>query len=347
MIKFSCEKCGQKISVSEAHAGRKGKCPKCKNILFVPRIVHTSHLKDQEDSHIDKGNHVTEPDVELRLKREPPSQKGKTKPIYSTGFDVTGNQEKYTKPDVTEETTIRKIPWILDIFLYPTSMSGLINIGIFCVLTFLLGIFSILARLMCLIQLALFLVVLTVVAYIFHYIMECIRDSALGGIRAPENIGSMPADRSEAFSQLWDIIGLFIIIWGPVVGYCMYQIFSHASDIEVEYHPREDVIFWLLLGYGIFFFPIGMLALAMFKSSSAFNPFVWIASIFSTFFQYCGLVFFFCILGWLTSRIAFYLRQSLITSFFLNAVFIYLTMVTAHLLGRFYYKNSEKLNWEV
>jgi DNA-directed RNA polymerase subunit RPC12/RpoP len=37
-IKFHCESCGQSISVPQIHAGKKGKCPKCKNIVVVPSL---------------------------------------------------------------------------------------------------------------------------------------------------------------------------------------------------------------------------------------------------------------------------------------------------------------------
>ena len=39
--------------------------------------------------------------------------------------------------------------------------------------------------------------------------------------------------------------------------------------------------------------------------------------------------------------------NSPILSYFIIAIFTYLAMVEAHLLGRFYYLNSRKLNWEV
>ena len=35
MIKFYC-KCGQKIRVDDVHAGKKGKCPKCKAVVLIP-----------------------------------------------------------------------------------------------------------------------------------------------------------------------------------------------------------------------------------------------------------------------------------------------------------------------
>ena len=37
MIRFHCEHCGHKISVKDKHAGKQGKCPKCKTILTVPK----------------------------------------------------------------------------------------------------------------------------------------------------------------------------------------------------------------------------------------------------------------------------------------------------------------------
>jgi DNA-directed RNA polymerase subunit RPC12/RpoP len=37
-IKFRCDSCGQSISVPQIHAGKKGKCPKCKNPVVVPSV---------------------------------------------------------------------------------------------------------------------------------------------------------------------------------------------------------------------------------------------------------------------------------------------------------------------
>ena len=45
MIKFYCKDCGQKISAPEKHAGKKGKCPKCKNIIVVPKAEKTVSCK--------------------------------------------------------------------------------------------------------------------------------------------------------------------------------------------------------------------------------------------------------------------------------------------------------------
>lgn len=328
MIKFHCKNCGQKISVPEIHAGHKGKCPKCKSIVVVPKIKAADSLNDQKNLLID----FSSPLLELQLEKEPPRQAEKINKVFANGFEVTQYDERLTKIDQTEKPPVRKLPWLLDIFLYPTSMSGLINLGIFWLLPVLIRVFAILlpGRIVWLLG---FIIGLVVSAYMYYYFMECIRDSAKGEIRAPENIASLP-NMSEALSDLMELVACLVIFWGPVGFYFIFT-------------QKTDIIFWLLLGYGIFFFPMGLLALAMFRSSAAFNPFVWIISILSTFVRYCGLVLFFCILGRLVSGIMYSFQRSLFSSFLFNGIFIYFTMVAAHLLGRFYYLNSKKLNWEV
>jgi len=177
------------------------------------------------------------------------------------------------------------------------------------------------------------LIGLVIIGSLFYYLMECIRDSAQGGTKAPDNMTNIP-DISDAITQVLEIVACMVLFWGPVGFYFIFT-------------QKTDIIFWLLLGYGVFFFPMGFLCLAMFNSISAFNPFLWIASIFSTFFQYCGLVLFFCLLAWLFGRIVASFSQAVLFSYLYSALFIYLAMVVCHVFGHFYYRNSKKLNWEV
>ena len=85
----------------------------------------------------------------------------------------------------------------------------------------------------------------------------------------------------------------------------------------------------------------------MFDSFAGLNPFLLIPSIFSTFFQYCGLIILFGLLSILFVITALILLKALILGFFLGIVFIYMLIVSAHLLGRFYFRYQEKLYWEV
>ena len=339
MIKFNCKSCGQKIRVPEVHAGKKGKCPKCKTIIVVPKINNDIFLKPL-DSDTDNSQYAKQsPETELRLKSETSSQT-KFDGLSADGLNVTN--EFLRKSVIKEQPPQRKLPWILDIFLYPTSMSGLINLGIFWLLPILLGVI----RFILPIPFVWGIISFVIAGYMFYFFVECIRDSASGGIRAPENIGSMP-DTSDAVAQFMEIIGSVVIFLGPLGAYSIYKTFWQSTGANSPNNSQTDAVFWLLLGYAIFFFPMGLLTIVMFNSTSAYNPLLWITSIFSTFFQYCGLILLFCMLGWLASRIMFFLQQSLFFSYLFGAAFIYLSMVAAHILGRFYFLNSKKLNWEV
>ena len=100
---------------------------------------------------------------------------------------------------------------------------------------------------------------------------------------------------------------------------------------------------------------MGLLACIMFDSVRGLNPILLIPSIFSTFFQYCGLVL--LITGIVLGFRAIRMKQSddvqtlTITLIFLGSVFylimLYVTFVVAHLIGRFYWRYEKKLNWEV
>lgn len=53
-IRFACEHCGQRLSVSSKKAGARGKCPKCKERLTIPEAdaepaEGTTEASDQED----------------------------------------------------------------------------------------------------------------------------------------------------------------------------------------------------------------------------------------------------------------------------------------------------------
>jgi hypothetical protein len=286
----------------------------------------TDFLEDQNSSIASKQKDLSSPISDLHLVKRPPDQTDK---IFTNDSNVAQYDERFTKIDQSEEPPVRKLPWFLDIFLYPTSTSGLINLGIFWLLPILIGLIAWLLP----IPFVWAIVSFIVGTYMYYYLIECIRDSAMGGIRAPDNTDSIPLI-GEAFSQAMEILASVIIFWGPVGFYYLFT-------------QKVNVIFFLLMGYGIFFFPMGLLALTMFRSSAAYNPFLWIMSIISTFFQYCGLVLLFCVLPWLVFIIFSYLRVAVLLSYFSGAVFIYLAMIGAHLLGRFYYLNSQKLNWEV
>jgi len=56
VINFSCSKCGKSFSVPAKYGGRRFKCPKCANILFIPKLenahsaANQKNLKDTDNS---------------------------------------------------------------------------------------------------------------------------------------------------------------------------------------------------------------------------------------------------------------------------------------------------------
>jgi len=352
MIKFNCKKCGQKLSVPGARAGKKGKCPRCKNIIVVPEIQHTDSVVNQTNSGIPEFGAQNSADNEILLEA---IEKDK---IQDETSDLTSVLEKATEykheseeepSDDTELPPERKLPWLLDIFLYPVSRGGLTTLGVIMFLRLLIDFVS--GFLMCFCYggiLSIVLRIVVVYSYMYWYFSECISDSAVGSLRAPETFANMPS----LGDMIWQWIKLFAcyaFTFGPVTFYRGYIYFY-----EIE---TNRIILWFLLTYGMFFFPMGALAVIMFDSVNGLNPVLLLRSIFSTLVQYCGLVILFYGLG-----ILFYIfrafmipvmsqRNVISYMFFAYLSFhifsIYTLLILGHLLGRFYWRYQEKLNWEV
>jgi len=91
----------------------------------------------------------------------------------------------------------------------------------------------------------------------------------------------------------------------------------------------------------------------MFDSISGLNPVLLIGSIVSTFFQYCGLVFLIggviLIFAAMTTMETDQTQPASVPALLLggvfNSLFLYAVFIVAHLLGRFYWRYQEKLNW--
>ena len=350
MIRFHCKNCGQKFSVPQTNAGKKGRCPKCKNIVFVPEVEDTESVTSQTKpgaSEISSRDSILDSRLfdipqESKVVGHPTAQESvsdKALEDLQKLLEGVGISKVESEP-VPE----RKLPWFIDIFLYPASKPGLTILGIiigipllFKLIVKLLGAFT-LAFPPMLVFLALFAIIgfivdILLALYMYWYICECIRDSAAGGIRAPETISTTPG-LGDMLLQLIRILACLVFFAAPVL------IYAH-------YAHKADFIFWLLLACAVLFFPMGLLAVVMFDSISGLNPILLIGSIFSTFFQYCGLVLLFYGLGVLSVKIMSILRQSWVLAYISSILFIYLLMVTAHLLGRFYWRYQERLNWEV
>lgn len=282
IIKFSCENCGQKFSVHKNNAGKKGKCPKCKNIIVIPKVQIQSPLTRQGDLEDSKINSKYSA-YDLSLLAIP--QKDKTQDLSLSNTETAGSSDEYNhepEEESAEETTASyRLPWFVDIFLYPISASGLVNLAILSFLPRMLPPLGHLNYWMHPPPLSLAIVVL-LVGYLIYCVSDYIRDSGGGNQRAPDIELSLSI-LMNAGELIWLILNTFIcfaVCVGPLVAYLIIT-------------KQTDIIFWLLVTYGVLYLPMVLLGLVLFDSLRALNPILIIASIFNVFLPYCGLVLLF------------------------------------------------------
>jgi hypothetical protein len=108
---------------------------------------------------------------------------------------------------------------------------------------------------------------------------------------------------------------------------------------------RTDPWYWILYGLGVFFLPMSLLAAALFDSIAALNPLLIIASIAGTFLSYCAVTLLFCAIGLLMNFVGQLQPGGL--SLLAWGFDIYLIFIAAYILGRFFRRYENKLNWEV
>jgi len=332
-IRFYCDNCGYKSTVSESYAGKQIRCPKCYYIIFIPKIKSTGTTGQSSPGKTKTSSQYSDYDLTLLNITEKEKIQNQQAGISEETDEYEQELEEESQAE-TEPATQRKLPWIIDIFLYPISTPGLIMLGIFVGVPLLIDILMRLVGTFAVVLIFPSVIINIVIRlYLYWYIAECVRDSAMGGIRAPETLSSKPG-LSDMFWQMVSIVGCLVFFLGPAF---FYQYFTE----------KTDTIFWILLAYGIFFFPMGLLAVIILDSSAGLNPILLVGSIFRTFFPYCGLILILCGPCALIDKMLSSSPPSLILSFILFAVFVYTTMVAAHLLGRFYWRYEEKLNWDL
>ncbi|OHB78988.1 MAG: hypothetical protein A2Z25_19635 [Planctomycetes bacterium RBG_16_55_9] len=169
--------------------------------------------------------------------------------------------------------------------------------------------------------------------YLCWYLCECVRGSAAGGVRAPETKGFTPG-LGEMLGQTIKAGGCLLLYAGPAIFYF----------VETR---QTDAIFWGLSIFAFFFLPMSFLATVMFESWRGLNPILLIGSIFNTLLPYAAMILTLLAAGVVIIEKAPNPRASHLTFFITWLVGVFLAMIAAHLLGRFYYRYEEKLNWDV
>lgn len=342
MIEFTCSKCSQKLQMSETYAGRQCRCPDCKTILTVPAPILFDFETGPQDENPPKPAYSFEStsgqSIDSALDRKPKLAIAQGQPSFDGAVE---QKDAQILPDEkiawrTEgQGPERKRPAIVDIFLYPTSIHGLTILGILIGIPLLIDLLAFSAGPFgFFIKIPGFFVMLVLASYTCWYLCQCIRESADGDSRAPDVLVNAPSLGDMGWQSLQMAVCLAFFV-APVI-------------IYYNYTERIDTISYLLLAYTALFFPIGLLVVVMHDTITALNPLLLIGSIIKTFFSYLKLVVLFYAVGYLIficSKLSSNLPS--IFGFVVEAVFIYLLMVMAYLLGRFYWLNKDRLNWDI
>jgi hypothetical protein len=333
MLKFRCPNCAQKLSTRDERAGRAARCPRCKERLTVPCRPAREPVLVLDDG-LTLIKPTTPPDVaaqELaerqRLAEEIARAREEDEQLLASLGTVT--------PPPPEETGERRFPWLVDILLYPISTAGLTSLAIIVGLSFLLQLLSPILALGGMFGGVLVLGLYILMAiYITWYLAECIYDSATGGTRARDtymgNVGL-----GDMWSRAWSLLCVLAVFVVPVL---LYGIFVR----------RVDAILWALLAWAIVFYPIGVLAMVILDSMSALNPFLLIGAVCRTFTAYIGLLLLLVLVIILMALVEFVMLRyapPLLRVLVARTLDIYAAMVLAHVLGRFYWRHSKRLDW--
>jgi hypothetical protein len=332
-MKFDCTNCGRKLRVPDATAGKKGRCPQCKVVLTVPAPAAEA-AKSPHD---------------LELLDVPPSAGDEAVPPRAVDESATAYEQLQGalggRLMAPEEAPERKYPWIIDIFLYPLNFSALTMVLICVGGPFLLRIvvkffiaFTIHIPVLIIgwaIALVLhWLALLVLTAYMIWYLFACVRDSADGGIRAPNTLAITPG-LGELFMEFFRLLVCIGLLWVP-------------TQVYLVLGAPVDTLYLVLVGLGSFAFPMALLGVIMYESVAGLNPLMIVCAIGRTFFHYLLLVPF-CYALWLIVPLAYRLildPRYWHWAYVLQALDFCLLMILAHLLGRFFWKHQEKLNWD-
>ena len=323
MVKFRCPSCAQKLSTRDDRAGKGARCPRCKEQITVPCQPARDPVLVLDDG-LTLIKPVTPPDVaaqELverqRLEKEIARAREEDEQLLASLGAV--------PPPAPEQTGERTQPWLIDILLYPATGSGIVHLVIF-------SFFGMLGRSTLqplywhsppIMHLAF---VVIVGGYCLFYLAGCIRNSAGGEHRAPD-VNRLPEQLSTdaILSQLFATFVWAAFCVGPALA-CIIA-------------GRTDHLLWLLVGYTAVYGPIALLAVVLFDSVRALSPVLILPSILSVLVPYVLLVLACCLVFGLL--IVLYLHVA-----FGSVLCAYLLMVMAHILGRFYLRYEDRLNWE-
>jgi hypothetical protein len=337
MIRFQCQHCGAKLSVAEARAGRKGRCPRCKEPLVVPdpsSSAPSSEPPGPETARASSQVTPYDPAVLDLSNDKSPVKADDDRPPLDPTLSALGSFDAYrpSAQEQAEHSGRRSVPWPVDILLYPLSVAALTTLGIVIVIPLLINLAAGLMG-----PFGFFVLIPGAVVdavlwlYFLWYVAQCIADSARGGVRAPETVAQAPG-LWEMLVQTGRTVAAVAVALLPMITYWLSV-------------RRVDTVFWSLLAWAAAICPMALLAVTMFDSVCGLNPLILIGSMLSAFLPYLGLVLALGALLFLIVKANQALAGYPLLGYAFGFAKYYLALVAAHLVGRFYWRYEEKLNW--
>ncbi|TAG10136.1 MAG: hypothetical protein EAZ42_04945 [Verrucomicrobia bacterium] len=172
-------------------------------------------------------------------------------------------------------------------------------------------------------------------AYFCAIYFQLIQSSATGGKEAPD----FPDITNFFEDVIWPMLQIFavgIVSFGPVMEYLLW-----AGEDGVS-----SLIASGLLGFGVVYFPMAMLAVVVLGYTGALSPHIVIPAIFRAGWLYWFAVFMLCLLYFAESAIESALSEFFIIEFIVSIlVGVYILMTNARILGVLYRERQEELGW--
>jgi len=329
MIRFKCERCGRELVLADTCAGKKGRCPRCRQILHVPQAGETSPTNPAGNTNASIGSKDA-----LLLDLSPPTQMPTEEKATSALSGGVGQGLPGGAEVGDSETSDEAAAGWIDALLYPTNANGLVQIGILTVALWAVGIFGLLigSFLRQYGGLLVLILRLLVVGYMVYYLSYCIFDSSRGGRRA--------ATISTAHTpDLWDLFSQLLLLLASVA------ICFSAAAVYYIATERADTPFWVMVMAGAFFFPMTLLTATLFDGIDALNPMLIIRSILVTLPTYLVLIVELGVLALVLAAANWASPRLPIPRILWNVVYLYLLLIGSHLLGRFYCRHKDALDW--
>ncbi|MFP6858037.1 MAG: hypothetical protein VCA73_12230 [Roseibacillus sp.] len=179
------------------------------------------------------------------------------------------------------------------------------------------------------------LAVIFLAGYMCAVYFEIIQSTATGSAEAP-NFPETSNIMEDLLSPMIQVIAVLFVSFGP------WLLFAVFADVE-NYQP---LVFFGLLGWGIVYFPMAMLAVVTLGTLGAMSPHIVLPAIFRGGLLYWLAVFVLFLLYMAESMIGEFLAGKIIVGPVLLAfVGMYTMMTNGRLLGIVYRERKEQLGW--